>query len=121
MDPEQTKPPTYQIGYLVMLNRCNIKTHGPSRKLDHKNHGPFQLEKVVLSLTVQLMLPQKWKIHNVFHMSLLEPYRTNVYWALLDPSKILREADNIEQSEEYHVDEVLGSTKKGRHILYLIK
>jgi len=29
--------------------------------------------------------------------------------------------DDIEQSEEYDVDEVLGSTKKGRHVLYLIK
>ena len=38
-----------------------------------------------------------------------------------DPSKILREADDIEQSEEYDVDEVLGSTKKGRRILYLVK
>jgi len=38
-----------------------------------------------------------------------------------DPSKILREADNIEQSKEYDVDEVLGSTRKGRCILYLVK
>jgi len=27
----------------------------------------------------------------------------------------------IEQSEKYDVDEVLGSTKKGCHILYLVK
>jgi len=54
-------------------------------------------------------------------MSLLEPYRTSKHRALTDPSKILREADNIEQSEEYDVDEVLGSTKKGHRILYLVK
>ena len=30
-----------------------------------------------------------------------------------DPVKVLREADNIENSEEYDVDKIMGSTKKG--------
>jgi len=34
---------------------------------------------------------------------------------------VLREANEVEQSEEYDVDEALGSTKKGRCILYLVK
>ena len=54
-------------------------------------------------------------------MSLLEPYRTSEHRAPPDPVKILREADDIEQSEEYDVDEVLGSTRKGRRILYHVK
>jgi len=120
-DPQRTKPPEYRIGDLVMLNGRNIKTRRPSRKLDHKNHGPFQVEKIVSPLAVRITLPRKWKIHNVFHVSLLEPYRTSKHRAPADPSKILREADDIEQSEEYDVDEVLGSTRKGRRILYLVK
>jgi len=51
-DPQHTEPPKYQIGDLVMLNGRNIKTRQPSRKLDHKNHGPFQVEKIVSPLTV---------------------------------------------------------------------
>jgi len=120
-DPQRIKPPEYQIGDLVMLNGRNIKTRRPSRKLDHKNHGPFQVEKIVSPLAVRLTLPGKWKIHNVFHVSLLEPYRASEHRAPPDPRKILREADDIEQSEEYDVDEVLGSTKKGRRVLYLVK
>ena len=99
----------------------NIKTRRPSWKLDHKNHGPFQVEKIVSPLAVRLTLPRKWKIHNVFHVSLLEPYRTSEHQAPLDPSKLLREADDIEQSEEYNVDEVVGSTRKGCRLLYLVK
>jgi len=34
---------------------------------------------------------------------------------------ILREADDIEQSKEYDVDGVLGSTRKGCRVLYLVK
>jgi len=113
--------PTYQVGDLVMLNGCNIKTRRPSRKMDHKNHGPFQIKKIISHLAVRLTLPRKWKIHNVFHVSLLEPYKTSEQRAPPDPSKILREADDIEQLEEYDVEEVMSSQKQGRRILYLVK
>jgi len=124
-DPARKEPLAYQVGDLVMLNGRNIKTRRPSKKLDHKNHGPFQIEKIVSPLAVRLTLPRKWKIHNVFHVSLLEPYRTSEHRAPADPSKVLREADNIEQSEEYDVEEVMSSVERGRgnnkRILYLVK
>jgi len=89
------------------------------------NGMSFQIEKIVSPLAVRLTLPHKWKIHNVFHMSLLEPYRTSEHRAPPDLSKILREADDIEQSEEYDVDEVMSSVERGRgnnkRILYLVK
>jgi len=113
-DPTRKEPPAYQVGDLVMLNGRNIRTRRPSRKLDHKNHGPFQIEKIVSPLAVRLTLPRKWKIHNVFHILLLEPYQTSEQWAPPDPSKVLREADNIEQSEEYDVEEVMSSVERGR-------
>jgi len=124
-DPMRKESPAYQVEDLVMLNGCNIKTRCPSRKLDHKNHGPFQIEKIVSPLAVRLTLPWKWKIHNVFHVSLLEPYRTSEHRALPDPSKVLREADGIEQSEKYKVEEVMFlvecSRGNNKQILYLIK
>ena len=120
-DPSYKEGPAYQVGDLVMLNGHNIQTRHPSRKMDHKNHCPFQIEKLVSPLAARLTLPRKWKIHNVFHVSLLEPYRTSEHRAPPDPSKILREADDIEPSEEYDVDEVLGSIKRGRRILYLVR
>jgi hypothetical protein len=120
-NPDRKEAPDYQVGDLVILNGRNIQTRRPSRKLDHKNHGPFQIEKIVSPLAVKLTLPRKWKIHNVFHVSLLEPYRAGNLRGPVDPSKVLREADDIEQSEEYDVEEVIGSIKRGRRILYLVK
>jgi len=123
--PARKEPPAYQVGDLVMLNGRNIKTRRPTKKPDHKNHGPFQIEKIVSPLAVRLTLPRKWKIHNVFHVSLLEPYRTSEHRAPPDPSRVLREADDIEQSEEYDVEEVMSSAERGRgnnkRILYLSK
>jgi transposase InsO family protein len=120
-DPKRKDNPAYQVGDLVMLNGRNIQTRRPSRKLDHKNHGPFQIERIVSPLAVKLTLPRKWKIHDVFHVSLVEPYRTGNQRLPPNPAKVLREADDIEQSEEYDVEEVMSSTKKGRRILYLVK
>jgi len=119
-DPNRKEAPAYQVGDLVMLNGRNIQTRRPSRKLDHKNHGPFQIEQVISPLAVKLTLPRKWKIHNVFHVSLVEPYRAGNRLPP-DPSKVLREADDIEGSQEYDVDEVMSSTKRGRRVLYLVK
>jgi len=96
-----------------MLSGRNIKTRRPSRKLDHKNHGPFQIEKIVSPLALCPTLPWRWKIHNVFHVLLLEPYRTSEHRAPTDPSKVLREANDIEQLEEYDVDEVISSIERG--------
>jgi len=124
-DPARKEPPAYQVGDLVMLNGRNIKTRRPSKKLDHKNHGPFQIEKIISPLAVCLTLPRKWKIHKAFHVSLLEPYQTSEHQTPSDPSKVLREADDIEQSEEYDVDEVISSVERGwgnnKRILYLVK
>ena len=120
-DPYRKEPPAYQVGDLVMLNGKNIQTRRPSRKLDHKNYGLFQVEKIISPLAVKLTLPRKWRIHNVFHVSLVEPYQTGDIQTTPNPAKVLREADDIENSEEYDVDEIIGSTKKGRRILYLVK
>jgi len=124
-DPDQKNPPAYQVGGLVMISRRNIKTRRPTKKMDHKNHGPFQVEKIVSPLAICLTLPRKWKIHNVFDVWLLEPYCTSKHRALPDPSKILREADDIEQSKEYNVEEFMSSVKcsqgNNKQILYLVK
>ena len=108
-----------------MVSGRNIQTHRPSRKLDHKSHGPFQIEKIISPLAVHLTLPQKWKDHNVFQVSLLEPYRTSEYRAAPDPSKVLPKADDMEQIEEYDVDEVMSSVERGYgnspRVLYLVK
>jgi len=72
-DLDRKEPPAYQVGDLVMLDGRNIKTRRLSKKLDHKKHGPFQIEKIVSPLAIRLTLPWRWKIHNVFHVSLLKP------------------------------------------------
>jgi transposase InsO family protein len=119
-DQHRKEAPAYQVGDLVMLDGRNIRTRRPSRKLDHKLHGPFQVEKVISPTAVKLTLPRKWKIHNAFHVSLIEPFRAGTR-APPDTSRVLREADDVEGSEEYDIDEVMSSYKSDDRVLYLVK
>jgi len=125
IDPGREEPPAYQVWDMVMLSGRNIKAHHPMKKLDHKNHGPFQIEIIISPLGVLLTLPRNWKIHNIFHVLLLKPNQTSEHRVPPDPVKVLREADDIEQIEEYDVDEVMSLVKRGRgnkkRILYLVK
>ncbi|KAI0992997.1 hypothetical protein K3495_g15187, partial [Podosphaera aphanis] len=57
----RSNPPSYQVGDKVFVNAKNIKTKRPSKKLDWKNLGPFQIVKVISSHSYQLSLPEDLK------------------------------------------------------------
>ena len=65
------KPRSYAPGDKVWLNSKYIKTKR-NRKLEAKFFGPFQVLHPVGKQAYKLELPKKWKIHDVFHVSLLE-------------------------------------------------
>jgi len=119
-DKSRAPPPAYKVGDLVMLNGRHIKTKRPSRKLDHKFHGPFQIEKVISPTAVRLTLPSKWRKHPSYHVMELEPFESGSRPAP-DPAQILREADDIEADDEYDVEEVKGSIKRRSRVLYHVK
>ncbi|KAI0995291.1 Transposon Ty3-I Gag-Pol polyprotein [Podosphaera aphanis] len=57
----RSNPPYYQVGDKVLVNAKNIRTKRPSKKLDWKNLGPFQIVKVISSHSYQLSLPEDLK------------------------------------------------------------
>ena len=66
-----TKHKSYASGKKVWLNSKYIKTKR-NRKLEVKFFEPFRVLHPVGSQAYKLKLPKRWRIHNVFHMSLLE-------------------------------------------------
>jgi hypothetical protein len=63
--------PGFEIGDTVWLEATNLSTNEPSLKLASEHHGPFQIREKLLDLMYQLELPPLWKIHDVFHVSVL--------------------------------------------------
>ena len=64
-------------GDKVWLEARNLKGLIINLKFAPKREGPFTITKVLSPIVYQLCLPKTWKIHLVFHTSLLLPYREN--------------------------------------------
>jgi hypothetical protein len=65
---------TFEVGDKVWLSAKHIQTARPSKKLDYKRLGPFKVTKVINRNAYRLELPYSMKVHNVFHVSLLDRY-----------------------------------------------
>ena len=65
----------YNIGEWVWLEAKYLALPYASAKLAPKCHSLFQITKEISPVAYQLALPKAWTIHNVFHSSLLMPYK----------------------------------------------
>jgi hypothetical protein len=69
-------PVTYTVGQQVLLSTRNIKLKSPgAAKLMPKYIGPFEIEKLIGPVAVQLKLLPAMLIHKVFHVNLIKPYK----------------------------------------------
>jgi len=108
------------LGEQVWLEAQNLKTQYQSSKLAPKRHGPFQIIKEVSPVTYQLRLPAAWRIHNVFHVSLLSPYHEMTAHG---PNFTRPPPNLIDGENEYEVETILNHQCHGRSrtLQYLIK
>jgi hypothetical protein len=106
------------IGDKVWLFHYNLKTNHPYNKLNFRHLGPFWVIKQINDVAFRLELPPLIKIHHVFHISLLEPYKESsiscTFWISLPLIE-------IEGEEEFEVSEILDSriTQKNWSILFI--
>jgi len=92
-DWKAKQQPDFKIGDMVMLNAKNIRIKRPCKKLAPKLYRPFKMLEQGGELAYKLELSECWKIHPVFHVSLLEPYRTSIGPAREQPSMEPEEID----------------------------
>ena len=105
------KQHVYQVGDQVWLDGRNIKIHQPTAKLAAKRHGPFPILRVLSPINYQLTLPKQWKIHDVFHVDLLTPYRETEFHG---PNYTRPPPDLVGEEEQYEVEQVLDERNYGR-------
>jgi Chromo (CHRromatin Organisation MOdifier) domain len=101
------------------LEGTNLKLSHPKVKLDAKRYGPFRVIEEISPVIFRLKLPPQWKIHNVFHMSLLTYYNETEEHGrnFAQPAPEL-----IKGEEEYKVEQVLNSRRFGhaKKLQYLL-
>jgi hypothetical protein len=102
----------------VWLDAKDIKVHQPSKKLGPKRLGPFTVVKRVGDLDYQLALPPSLKLHDVFHVDRLSPWKGNEVNGELPPPPGPIEIDD---EEEYEVEAILDSRFFRRRLQYLVQ
>jgi hypothetical protein len=90
-------------GNQVWLEAKNFKVKGAKKLMPHC-YSPFKITKKISVVAYQLDLPQSMKIHDVFHVNLLSPYKeTEAYGTpYMRPPPDIKEGE-----EEYEVKAIL--------------
>ena len=102
----------WKVGERVRLETTNLHMNRP-KKLQMRRTGPFEVEEVISRTVFHLRIPSQWKIHPVFHASLLTSYKETSEHGLnfLQPPP-----DLLDREEEYEVEVILGHRgRPGRH------
>ena len=100
----QSKFTPFIVGDRVWLEARNLKRNVINPKFATKREGPFKIIKVLSSLSYQLEILKSWRIHPVFHTSLLTPYKEN---DVHGPNYPQPPPDLINREEEYEIECIL--------------
>ena len=102
----------WKVGDKVWLDNKNLKLHYQSKKLALKREGPFEIEQVLSPSTYKLRLPPMWKMHLVFHASLLSTYQETPEHS---PNFLFPPPSVIQGEEEYTVETIVAHRGSAAH------
>jgi len=104
-------------GGQVWLEGRNLSIAG-NKKLSPKHYGPFPIAKRISLVTFKLQLPASMRVHDIFHVDPLLPYKEMEAYStpFTHPPLI------INSEEEYKIEAILDSRHKGRgrQLQYLV-
>ncbi len=94
-------PAQFHLREQVWLDASHLKLPHQKAKLTPKRLGPFKIIQEISPVAYRLELPPSWRIHNMFHTSLLTPYHET---AAHGPNFTRPPPDLIDGEEEYEVE-----------------
>ena len=102
---KETKFKGFDVRNKVWLEGTNIKRPYDSKKLSPRQYGPFKVVAKISHVAYKLRLPETWGIHNVFHTSLLTPYKETEEHRenFIEPPP-----EMIKGEEEWEIKQILG-------------
>ena len=107
------KPRSYAPGDKIWLNSKYVKTKR-NRKLKAKFFGPFRILHPVGKQAYKLELPRKWRIHDVFHVSLLEQDTTRKGRVDENATELAKLDAGDDEGGEYEVEAIRDSAVHAR-------
>ena len=102
---QRRREQVFHTGDQVLLSMENLQLkNAPVRKLKRRFIGPLFITQRIGPVAYELDLPSTWKIHPVFHTSLLRPFRTSQWATVAEPA--VGELQP-EEDEPYDVEKLL--------------
>jgi hypothetical protein len=116
---------TFAVGDKVRLSTANLSLPSTmSRKLTARWIGPLVVERVVNPVAYKLKLPASLKIHPVFHVSMLQPWREDELFPAHQPALTHPPPVN-EDENRFKVDKLLDKRTRrygrGQRVEYLVR
>ena len=96
----------------------SIDRNRPTKKLTPRFAGPYAVIKVISATAYKLDLPVTMKIHPVFHVSLLKPYKLSTEFGCPMPPPAIIIPDD---QEEYKVEAILDKRILRKTPQYLVQ
>lgn len=113
----------FHVGEQVYLSTEKLNITSGVSKLNPKFIGPFPITRVINPVSVQLQLPNHFKIHNSFHVSRIKRARTSKEfpnrYSLEKPPPIIQ-ADNDRESE-WEIERIINKRRSRGRVEYLVK
>lgn len=116
-DKNRIEEPTFNIGDQVWLNRKYLTTNRPAEKMDYRKLGPFEIIEKIGKRAYKLKLPHTFRIHNVFHVSLLEKFTGDNFGRTPIPLPPVI----VEGQEEYEVEKIVNSRWTRNRLEYYVQ
>ena len=118
----RTRDGHFQVGNLLWVKlqpyRQLSMANRTSSKLSPKYFGPFPIMKKVGQVAYQLGLPPTARIHNVFHVSLLKPYKgDHAMEPRSIPTDIINTHPNLEPQQVLQFRKVANQDKEFTQVL----
>ncbi|SPO29773.1 uncharacterized protein UTRI_05595 [Ustilago trichophora] len=102
---------------MVYINCKNWKTKRPTAKLNTGFAGPYPVKEHIGRRAYRITLPASLKVHDVFHISMLEPAKSS---SLAQRSQLPVEPPLPDEELEYKVEAIVGKRVRNGQLEYKV-